>query len=84
MKESNVVDQLIKQINEYFSNPDNTEQIVDVINKSMQEPCFKQLQCVNYDCKYLLPKDLEMGVITYCSKYKCDEKCDSRIKMEMI
>lgn len=43
-----------------------------------------QLQCSTLECKYCSPKgDITMGTITYCDKYKCNEKgCLKRIWKE--
>lgn len=66
---------------ERFNEDTIDKYLLDYLN----HPVFTQLQCDNMQCIYNEPKDVIMGVITYCSKYKNGEKgCKNREWKELM
>ena len=49
-----------------------------------EDGCWTHLHCLETNCKYNKPKDVEMGMITWCEKYlvdeqdRCDKECARR------
>lgn len=78
--------EILNEIKEHFSNPENVEKFKTTYERIMNEPCFKQLQCDSMWCEHNRPEGfVEMGTITWCNKYKCDEEgCEDRTWKELI
>ncbi len=79
------IDKAIKRIKEILKDKNNIKELEKFMKEELSHPCFQQLQCINYNCEHLLPKDYEMGTITYCNKYKAGEKnvCEDRMYLEI-
>lgn len=76
---------IMNKIDEHFSKPENVEKFKEYMKKEIQKPCYTHLQCDTGWCKHNRPKGfVEMGTITWCNKYKCDEKgCKNRTWTEV-
>lgn len=78
-----------QKINEYFSDPKNVEDFKKYLDEEMKKPYMTQLQCNCIWCKYNMPKDPDMGTITWCKKYRnsqkdlCNKECGKREWYEM-
>lgn len=77
---------ILNKLEEHFSKPENVEHFRQYVEEELKKPYMTQLQCSTLECEYCSPKgDIAMGTITYCDKYKCNEKgCLKRTWEELI
>lgn len=79
-----VIKTIIKNIDEYFKDPNNKQDFLEALEEEMNKPYNTHLQCNEIQCKHNRPDDPDMGTITWCNRYVCnqeklcDEECGRR------
>lgn len=71
---SEPIEKTLKKIEEYFSKEENRKDFLKYCEEESKKDVWTHLHCLEFYCPHNQPKDPDMGTITWCDKYLCEQK----------